>query len=289
MGGIVKRHRDTFPEAIDPRGAYTYNGFLTGQPFGDYLLGYPFSTLTSIDIFDPHFRNTAVEPWLQDDWRVTKTLTVNLGLRYEWAGRPTSDDNSISAVAFQSGSANLVTGRSPGSLPPSLIFDRYRDFAPRAGFAWAPLWGHGRTVARGAYGIFYQREAINTWIDLAINPPFIRQAQITLNTTPSSPFYFANYSLSNPTALGGSLSTLVYTVDPRWKDASVQQWNFNIQQDLGYNTVLQIVYVGNHGAHLARETFVNQPPPGPGPVQSRRPYPNFGTIYLFDSAGDAHL
>ena len=44
MGGSVNRHRDTFPEAIDPRGAYTYNGFPTGVPLGDYLLGYPFAT-----------------------------------------------------------------------------------------------------------------------------------------------------------------------------------------------------------------------------------------------------
>jgi hypothetical protein len=288
MGAAVNRHRDTFPEAIDPRGAYTFNGFLTGVPFGDYLLGYPFSTTTSINIFDAYFRNTEVAPWVADDWRVSKTFTVNLGLRYEWEGRPTSNNNTISNVLFQNGSATLVTPTDAHGLPPALVYNRWGDVAPRAGFAWNPAFGHGHTVIRGAYGIFYQRELANTWEDLAINPPFISTAQITLNTTPSSPFYFANYSLSNPTALGGSISSLVYTLDTHLKDAAVQQWNFNVQQELGYSTVLQVAYVGNHDAHLARETFPNQPSPAPGPVQPRRPYQNFGTIYYFDSGGDAH-
>ena len=288
MGGTVDRHHDTFPEAIYPRGSYSYTGAFSGQSFGDYLLGIPFSTTTSIDIFDPNFRNTEVQPWISDDWRVTKSLTINLGLRYEWEGRPYSKYNTISNVVLQNNTATLVDAKNPGNLPRALVYDRYGDIAPRVGFAWNPQFGHGRTVVRGAYGIFYQRELSNTWIDIAINPPFIRQAQITLNSDPTSPFYFGKYNLSQPTALGGSLSSLVYAIDPNWKDTSVQQWNFNIQQDLGYNTVLQVAYLGNHDTHLARESFPNQPLPGPGAVQPRRPYQNFGTIYWFDSGGDAN-
>src|SRR5687767_9601072 len=111
FGATVRRHRDNFPEAIYPRGLYTFNGFLTGQAFGDYLLGYPRTTLTSIDIFSPHFRNSVVEPWIQDDWRVTPDLTINLGLRWEWAGRPVSEDDSISTVIFEGPTARLITAR----------------------------------------------------------------------------------------------------------------------------------------------------------------------------------
>src|ERR1041384_7870480 len=56
----------------------------------------------------------------------------------------------------------------------------------------------------------------------------------------------------------------VYSIDTHWKDASVQMWNFNIQHELGYNVVLQVAYIGNHGSHLARETFPNEPLPAPG-------------------------
>jgi outer membrane receptor protein involved in Fe transport len=116
-GMVVRRHRDNFPEAIDPRGQYTFNGFLTGQPLGDYLLGYPRNTLTSIDIFSPHLRNTAVEPWIQDDWRVSSDLTLNLGLRYEWSGRPVSKNGTISSVVFDSKGPRLITGQNPDGYP----------------------------------------------------------------------------------------------------------------------------------------------------------------------------
>ena len=189
-GVTIRRHRDNFPEAIDPRGNFTYNGFLTGQAFGDYLLGYPRNTLTSIDIFSPHFRYTAVMPWVQDDWRITPDLTLNFGLRWEWSGRPQSEDNSISTVVYQGQTAKLVTARDPQGLPRSLAYDDYNNFAPRVGFAWNPKSLGGRTVFRGAYGIFYQRELANTWIDLAINDPFIRQTNINLDNDPTQSLLF---------------------------------------------------------------------------------------------------
>jgi hypothetical protein len=287
-GIAVKWHRDTFIEAITSRGSYTFNGFLTGVPFADYLLGEPKQISTSPDVFDPNFRNVVVQPWFQDDWRVSKTLTVNLGMRWEWNGRPTSANTSVSTILYQNGAATLVTARNPGSLPASLVYENYNNFGPRAGFAWNPQFGHGRTVFRGAYGIFYQREIANTWVFTAINPPFIITNAITLDTTPGSPTNWQNFSLTRPTALAMPGSLQVYALDPHWKDTSVQQWNFNVQQLIGYNLVLQAAYLGNHDTHLPRETFPNEPIPGPGPVQTRRPYQNFGNIIGLDSGGDSN-
>ncbi|HWB97180.1 MAG TPA: hypothetical protein VG672_10770, partial [Bryobacteraceae bacterium] len=289
FGGSYRRHRDNFPEAIQPRGQYTYTGFLTGQAFGDYLLGYPLTTVTSIDIFSPHLRNSYFDLWAQDDWRVSSELTINVGLRYEWAGRPSSDDGSISSVLFQNNTATLVTGRDPHGLPTSLAYNDNNNLAPRIGLAYSPKALGGRTVMRAAYGIFYQRELANTWIDLAINAPFVRQTQFNLDTTPTSPFYWRNYNLANPTAIVPPASALLaYTADPNWRDGFVQQWNFNIQQALGHNTVLQVAYVGNHAIRLPWEIFPNQPDPAPGPVQQRRPYSNFGTLYTLATGGNSN-
>jgi len=287
-GTVVRRHRDNFPEAIDPRGQYTFNGFLTGQPLGDYLLGYPRNTLTSIDIFSPHLRNTAVEPWIQDDWRVSSELTLNLGLRYEWSGRPVSKNGTISSVVFDSKGPRLITGQNPDGYPRSLAYDDYKNFAPRVGFAYSPKRLGGKTVVRAAYGIFYQRENANTWVDLAINDPFIRQTNINLDTTPTSPYYFAKYDLSRPSALAPSIPLLVFAVDTNWHDGRIHQWNLNIQQSLGYGVVLQVSYVGNHGLHLPWATLPNQPSPGIGPVDARRPYSGFGQINGLGSFGDSH-
>ena len=68
----------------------------------------------------------------------------------------------------------------------------------------------------------------------------------------------------------------------------VHQWNFNVQQSLGFGTVLQVAYVGNRGLRLPWSTLSNQPSPGPGPIQPRRPYPNFGLIYGLGSGGDSY-
>jgi hypothetical protein len=181
-----------------------------------------------------------------------------------------------------------VTARDPQGLPRSLAYDDYNNFAPRVGFAWNPKSLGGRTVFRGAYGLFYQRELANTWIDLAINDPFIRQTNINLDNDPTSPFYFARYNLARPTALAPTSPQLVFSVDPNWRDGLIHQWNFNIQQALGFGTVLQVAYVGNRGLRMPRATLPNQPDPGPGPVAARRPFANFGQINGLDSGGDAH-
>ncbi|MCC6860774.1 MAG: TonB-dependent receptor [Bryobacterales bacterium] len=288
FGATVRRHRDNFPEAIYPRGSYSFNGFLTGQPFGDYLLGYPRSVLASIDVFSPHFRYTMVEPWIQDDWRVTPELTLNFGLRWEWAGRPVSKDNTISTVIFEGSSARLITAKDPQGYPSALAYDDFNNLAPRFGFAYNPKFLGGRTVFRGAYGIFYQREAANTWVDLAINDPFIRQTTFSLETDPASQFYWRNFDFSRPTALSLPIPLLVFSVDTNWREGMVHQWNFNIQQSLGFNTVIQAAYVGNRGLRLPWATLPNQPDPGPGPIQPRRPYPNLGQVNGLGSGGDSN-
>jgi hypothetical protein len=287
-GLIVRRHRDNFPEAIYPRGQYTFNGFLTGQPYADFMLGYPRNTLTSIDIFSPHFRNSVVEPWVQDDWRISPEFTLNLGLRYEWAGRPVSKDDTISSVVYENGKARLITAKNPDPYPRALAYNDNNNFAPRIGFAYTPKWLGGKTVIRSAYGIFYQRELANTWVDLAINDPFIRQTNINLDTTPSSPFYFARYDLSRPTALAPPIPLLVFAVQTNWREGMIHQWNFNIQQSLGSGVVVQLSYVGNRGLRLPWATLDNQPDPGPGPIDARRPFTNLGQVNGLGSGGDSY-
>src|SRR5207253_1059432 len=82
--------------------------------------------------------NTAVEPWIQDDWRVSSEFTLNLGLRYEWSGRPVSRNGTISSVVFDSKGPRLITGQNPDGYPQSLAYDDYKNFAPRVGFAYSP-------------------------------------------------------------------------------------------------------------------------------------------------------
>lgn len=79
----------------------------------------------------------------------------------------------------------------------------------------------------------------------------------------------------------------MFSVDPNWREGQIHQWNFNIQQQLGHSTVLQVSYVGHRGLRLPWATLPNQPDPGPGPVDPRRPYRNFGQINGLGSGGDS--
>ena len=122
VGFTGNRYRDTFPEAIRPAGDHIFNGQWTAGPgsrgfaLADALMGLPQRILASIDIFDPNFRHSHAMPWVQDDWKMTRNLTLNLGLRYEWMGRMVANRDKISNF-YQTGpnTATIITPQDTGS------------------------------------------------------------------------------------------------------------------------------------------------------------------------------
>jgi hypothetical protein len=299
IGMAVERHRDSFPEIIFPRGIFTFDGRFSdggnaggsitpGSPTNatgltDYLLGLPVNSLASINEFDPHFENTDLYPWVQDDWRATPTLTLNFGLRYEWSGRPVSQNNTISNIDFSGRTAQLVTAQDHNQFgfPRSLVNNDNNDFAPRLGFAWSPS-KHNRYVLRGGYGWFYQRETSNSWEDLSINPPFINQTSFNLGPT-----QVASFDLHNPFALAPPIPLLTFAMQKDWRDGYVQEWNLDQQYAITQQLVLDIAYVGNKGTKLPDAIPINEAVPGPGDPQTRRPFQNFGSITFRDSESSA--
>jgi hypothetical protein len=211
FGMELDRNHDNFPEAIFPRGLFSYDGRFTspdGSPnsstaLADFLLGLPRSSEASIDIFSPYFRNTALYPWFQDDWRVTRSLTLNLGISCWWFGRPQSKNNTIATLDFAVSPAQIVTAQdaSQFGFPRALTFNDNNNVSPRVGFAWSPE-NHKRFVLRGGYGIFYQRASANNWIDIAINPPFVNQTNYILEPSAQLPGQLRRLQL--PLAPGGS-------------------------------------------------------------------------------------
>ena len=302
VGFTGNRYRDTFPEAIRPAGQHTFNGQWTangnlsrGFAFADVLLGLPREIMASIDIFDPNFRNSHVMPWAQDDWKITPRLTLNLGLRYEWMGKPQSKYDTI-ANFYQTGpdTAQIITPRDtgkpgftkkPDSLGRSLLMNDNNNFAPRVGFAYE---ASSKMVVRGAYGVFYQRDAACTWIGLSINPPYIRTGDVILNVDEQSIRDFPVDDLTpvvNFVAPGSKPSLIALNVD--WHEAYIQQWNVFVERTLGDNFVVKAGYVGNHDVGLRRSVANNAPLPGPGSVQSRRPFQNISSIDMRATNGQS--
>ncbi|HSH15874.1 MAG TPA: TonB-dependent receptor, partial [Verrucomicrobiae bacterium] len=267
----------------------------------DALLGLPQRILASIDIFDPNFSGFAFYPWFQDDWKITPKLTFNIGVRYEWAGRPVSRNDSISNfLEVAPGQGRIMT---PATRPPppgsggafipapaefnrSLLNNDNNNFAPRFGFAYRAT---DKTVVRGAYGIFYQRDNACTWIGLSINSPWIRTGDVTLGVNQND---FATYPIDDLTpvvnfvAPGSRPSVIALNVD--WEDAYVQQWNLYLERSLSESMVVKAGYVGNHAVGLRRQISpFNSPVPGSGNVQARRPFQDLSTITMRQSGGQS--
>ena len=301
VGFTGNRYRDTFPEAIRPAGDHIFNGQWTagsgsrGFALADALMGLPQRILASIDIFDPNFRHSHAMPWIQDDWKITRKLTLNFGLRYEWMGRMVANRDKI-ANFYQTGPNTAViitpqdTGsplaqKRPDSLGRSLVTNDNNNIAPRFGFAYQPT---SKWVARGAYGVFYQRYSAQDALGMSINPPFIRTGDVTLGVRQQD---IATYPIDDLTPVVNFVAPgsrpAVNAIDINAKDGYVQQWNFYLERSVSESLVVKAGYVGTKSTGLDAFRYNNQPQPGPGDVQSRRPFPNLSTIRLSKSEGFA--
>src|SRR5439155_20462022 len=169
-----------------------------------------------------------------------------------------------------------------GRTTQTLIFPDKKQFAPRLGIAWRPT-GSDRWVVRTGYGIFYDTPNFNNQHFVNNNPVF----------SPSQIFNTA--ALQVPTATTANIFSsaagiptlaeqyISLYVSPNYKAPYVQQWSFGIESQITQNWAVEIDYIGTKGTHLGTlHLFANQAAPGPGPIQTRRPYLDFNQM-LFTS------
>src|SRR4051794_9016913 len=256
-------------------GATTYP--TSGYALADVLLGRP-STSQRITTYPENWyqQTTTVGAFIQDDYKVTSNLTLNLGLRWELYTPVTEKYNRISTFSPATGGM-VVAGQN--GLGGQLWETRYNNVAPRLGFAWQPF-GNAKTVVRGGAGIFYNAFTSGNGI-LAIfyNPP-IRNPQ-TYTSTNANPI--VGFSTAFPAANAGT-SSAPFGVAQSFKVATIDEWSFGIQRQLAPNLVLDLTYFGSKGTHLPINRNINQPSPsGIAGVTLRRPYAGFGNISFAES------
>jgi hypothetical protein len=258
-GGELRRVNLATLTNPDARGTFTFTGFSTsefvngtpvantGFDFADFLLGLPQTTSERFGVASNYLRSWVYAGFLQDDWRLSSRFTVNAGLRYEYFTPFTEKYGHLSDLEIGPGytSVGVVTGQSPGLLPPSLLRADGNNFAPRIGLAFRPSTNH-TLVFRAGYGIFYdgsiyQRLAPNNLVD---QPPFATAA--TLITSPERVLTLQN---GFPT-VGENVSHNTYAVDPNFRTPYGQTWNFTIEQEVARNVILSLGYVGTKGSKL---------------------------------------
>ncbi len=222
----------------------------------------------------------AVGAFVQDQWKVSRTLTLNLGLRYDWNGTPTEAENRF--VVFDPASASLLhVGQSGG--PGSAYQQSALNFEPRVGFAWDPF-ESGKTVIRSAYAIFVDQPITGLVSGLAANPPYAFPVNVTTSGT----------GLNFENAFGQAGGSVAPTsVAHNYKNAQVQSWNFNLQQDLGANYGLMVGYFANKGTDLNIARNYNQPINGVRPYRALSaaspidPGLPLGNIVVYESVGNS--
>ena len=249
----------------------------TGNGFADLLLGRVASFAQTSQFVKYYNRYKIVEPYIQDDWHVSKKLTLNLGLRvsmfgtyrekykqaYNWEA---SQYNPANAPIY--GPNGLISGNpfdgivqcgAPG-IPAGCLKGHLFNPAPRVGFAYDPT-GEGKTAIRGGYGIFFEHTNGNegNTESLEGSAPLVQ-----LITEYNLPSYSSIYSSSTVSAPLGVTSIPTKAIWPY-----VQQWNFNVQQQLPSNVVLTVAYAGSKGTHLTDQRDFNQIYPVSG---SQNPY-----------------
>ncbi len=281
----------------------------TGNGFADFLLGYCKRCEVSVSLAEAQFRAFSQYYYIDDTWKVTQKLTLNIGLRYEYTppwldktGRlvnifvpfadntPNVADRSRHPVFVRMGSGDFYDGLTlrfnpliqvarDGRLGERLVRDDRNDWAPRFGLAYSPT---GKWTVRLGGGVFYSQDTGNPRFDMARNLAGRRRDESTptqLDLTWNSPFrnLGGTVQVNNPYVLGN--------INGR-RTPYVMQYMVNVQRQLSNKMLVEFGYLGSLGRKLESLRAFNESIPGAtGTVLSRAPYPEFGRIQEVDGSG----
>jgi hypothetical protein len=290
-------------------GSYNFTGSFTtisgqsGYGLADLLLGLPASTTINTTNTVFHYNLNYFAGYVQDDYRITSRLTLNLGLRYEFDGPASEEHNNY--YSFNPNIIDATTGKQGGiefagfnGAPHSLTPNVYTGVLPRVGLNYHAF---RNTVVRGGYGIYQLPSigfnALSSTSASTVSATFQTQNgsftpayQLSQGVPAYSPNVGANGQPLIPSSLTSPSSTPVQlqltAVLPY-----LQEWQVGVQQDLGHNWIAELDYQGNHGVHLPVVLPPNQIAPSPTccfgvkTAQSLRPYPQFLTVYDVTNGG----
>ena len=287
MGGSWALYKKTQDWFKNTQGNYSFNGSFTGNDFADYLLGYGQNYTEDAIKNSGQWNNVSWALYIQDNWRVNSRLTLNLGLR--WDGIPHTYEASNQMANFypglyDSGAAailnpggNTISPLSPGlgpspdpilagqlfytngiaqcgvsGVPHGCVDDSWKNFGPRLGFAY-DVFGTGKTVVRGGFGIMYERVQGNDVYNNAGTVPLAASINFT-NVILADP----STGVSGGNSVGIPVNNITGLDKPNYSAPMSSQFSLGVQQALG-KSVLSVSYVGTQNRHQSYYTETNLP------------------------------
>jgi hypothetical protein len=261
-GGARRRLIDSFGQQ-DARGVFSFTGSTTGSDFADFLLGIPHSSSIAFGNSDKFLRGTVLESYFNDDWRLSPSLTLNLGVRWEYESPLTEKFGRLVNLDVTSGFAAVapVIASDPvGSLtgtryPASLVHGDPGGMQPRLGLAWRPV-GGSSLVIRAGYGV-YRNTNVYQSIALAMaqQPPLSKA--VNAENSPEAPLTLANGFIESASSMPNT-----FGVDPALRVGLAQNWQVSAQRDLPASLTILTTYLGSAGNRLMQEVMPNTYPAG---------------------------
>ncbi|WP_263351950.1 carboxypeptidase regulatory-like domain-containing protein [Acidicapsa acidisoli] len=300
FGAAAIRREVAYFRPISGKGYFNFaSGDSTGYVVSEMLAG--FTDYYSIGAQSGFYgtRNYEFGIFGEDDWHATQRLMLNLGLRYDIITWPTEEYNRQAALDPATGTIELA---GVNGVPRTIINNNYGNFAPRIGFAY-DVFGTGKTVLRGGYGIYYFLDRGGIDNQLGQQVPFGGSVNYTAQqgyrytfTGAATPNQNSNANATGPLPLPGfpnfnpndpPAGINVFAVERTEKLPNVQQYDLQLQQQFGTKTIITLGYVGNKTTHLATGYLDNTNPLGT-PSTTPNPYPNIGEVVLNKTDGVSH-
>jgi len=291
-GGDFRRQEFNQLSQQNPRGAFTFTGASTsnivngipvpgtGSDFAGFLLGIPDTSSLAFGNADKYFRSSMMDAFVNDDWRVGPSLTVSLGLRWDY-GSPITEEYgrlvNLDIAPAYSAIAPVVASDPVGSLthmtyPASLVRPDKHGFEPTLGIAWRPF-PASSVVIRAGYSLRY-----NTTVYQQIATQMAQQSPLSksliVQNSPDNPLTLANGFNAPP-----GVTTNNFAIDPNFEVGYVQTWNASIQRDLPGSLIMTATYLGIKGTRAVQQFYPNTYPAGVA-----NPCPSCPAGYIYETS-----